>query len=616
MLATLPGVTLSHSAMAVLSAAEQAGRLTLAGSVADLVALAVPEDRVDSEGFFTVGYDVPGRGFVAEARVCRVRNGVAANYVDPALRRRDPDCMVIADHEATDKPTFRARFGRDFDGLRQETLEWLATQPLAAFFFETGMPGRLVKALAICPANAGFFALGLAMLQGIVPLERVRAEAAGFFHTAIVYTAPVFRHTHFGGRQVVVHNRRLETAQLHEMFSYNLYPGPSAKKGVYGMLLTIGERDEIPWTTAHCSTVRVVTPYENVTTIMHEGASGGGKSEMLEAMHREPDGRIRLGTNVTTGETRWLTLPRGCELQPVTDDMALCHPALMHDDPGLPTGRRKLTLIDAEQSWFIRVNHITAYGTDPHLEGLTIHPPGPLLFLNIDARPGSTALIWEPIEDALGVPCPNPRVIVPRDAIPGIVHEPVDVHVRSFGVRCPPCTAAQPTYGILGLFHVLPPALAWLWRLVAPRGHGNPSIVDREGMQSEGVGSYWPFATGRQVDQANILLDQIMETASTLFVLIPNQHVGGWQVGFAPQWIVREYLARRGAAHFRGEELVAARCPLLGYHRRQLQVEGQLIEPAFFDVALQPEVGETAYAAGGVAAHGIFPGATDGLPAR
>jgi hypothetical protein len=96
MLAQLPGLTLSSSAMAVLTAAERAGRPTLAGSLDELVALAVPEAEVDSEGFFTVGYDVPGRGFVAEARVCGVRNGVAANYIEPALRRRDPDCMVKA----------------------------------------------------------------------------------------------------------------------------------------------------------------------------------------------------------------------------------------------------------------------------------------------------------------------------------------------------------------------------------------------------------------------------------------------------------------------------------------------------------------------------------------
>jgi hypothetical protein len=274
--------------------------------------------------------------------------------------------------------------------------------------------------------------------------------------------------------------------------------------------------------------------------------------------------------------------------------MALCHPQLQRRDDQ----QRKLALIDAEQGWFVRVNHIDGYGTDPHLEGLVCNPPGPLLFLNIDAVPDSTALIWEHIEDAPGSPCPNPRVIVPRQYVPGIVSDPVTVGIRSFGVRCPPCTIQSPTYGILGLFHVLPPALAWLWRLVAPRGHGNPSIISREGMQSEGVGSYWPFATGRQVDQANILLRQIVETSSTLFVLIPNQHIGSWKVGFAPQWVAREYLARRGTTPFRRDELVPARCPLLGYHRHKIQVEGQTIGTWFFDVSAQPEVGEEAYHVG------------------
>ncbi len=593
-ISALPDVSMSRSAMSVLEAAERAGRLTLVGSVEELVALSVPKGQCDAQGYYTVGYDVPGRGFVPEAKVCRVRNGVSANYLEPYMRRRDPDCMVIADSSATDKPTFQGRFGTEFAPLRQATLDWLKTQPIACFFFEAGLPGHALNAVAICPANAGFFALGLAMLQGIVPLEKVRAQGAKYHHGAIVYTAPVFRHTHFEGKQVVVHNRRFEDAQLHELFSYNLYPGPSAKKGVYGMLLTMGERAEVPWTTAHCSTVQVITPYDNTTTIMHEGASGGGKSEMLERMHREPDGQLKLGTNLVTGDVRHLTIPRGCDLRPVTDDMALCHPQLQSRDDQ----QRKLALIDAEQGWFVRVNHIDAYGTDPHLEGLVCNPPGPLLFLNIDAVPDSTALIWEHVEDAPGSPCPNPRVIVPRQYVPGIVSDPVTVGIRSFGVRCPPCTSLSPSYGILGLFHVLPPALAWLWRLVAPRGHGNPSIISREGMQSEGVGSYWPFATGRQVDQANILLRQIVETSSTLFVLIPNQHIGSWKVGFAPQWVAREYLARRGTTPFRRDEMVPSRCPLLGYHRHKIQVEGQTIGTWFFDVSAQPEVGEEAYHVG------------------
>ncbi|MAT73312.1 MAG: DUF4914 domain-containing protein [Planctomycetaceae bacterium] len=596
-LSALKDLTLSFTAMSVLEAAEKDGRLHLAGSVEDLVALATPAaelglGEVGADGFYTVGYEVPGRGFVPEVQVCQTKNGVAANYVEPYMRRRDPDCMVVGDSTHTDKPTFEGRFGKPFTDLRTETIEWLRTQPIAAFFFRTGLPDKPLNALAIAPANAGFFALGLAMLQGIVPLEEIRAQGKDYHHGAVVYVAPPFRHTHFDGKQVVVHNRRFEDdANLHELFSYNLYPGPSAKKGVYGMLLTLGERAAQPWTTAHCSTVEVVTPYENTTTIMHEGASGGGKSEMLEQMHREADGSLKLGENILNGDVRKLTLARGCELRPVTDDMALCHSSLQTHEPV----DGKLTLTDAEAAWFIRVNHIDGYGIDPYLEKLTISPPGPLLFLNVDARPGATTLIWEHTLDEPGKPCPNPRVVVPRKFVPNIVNHPVTVDIRSFGVRCPPCTADHPTYGIMGLFHVLPPSLAWLWRLVAPRGHGNPSIVDQEGMQSEGVGSFWPFATGRKVDQANILLDQILETEKTLFVLIPNQHIGCWKVGFAPQWIAREYLARRGGAPFRAGDLQKARCPLLGYVKHTLQVEGQTIGSWFFDVSQQPEVGEAAY---------------------
>jgi len=588
----LPGLSLSSTTMSILEAADAAGQLTLFNSVDELVAAAAPADECGEDGFYTVGYDVPEKGFVPEVKVCRANNGIAANYIEAYMRRRDPDCMVIADDQNTDKPTFSNRFGQEFDGLRNETIDWLKTQPIGCFFFKSGAPDKPLDAVAICPANAGFFALGLALLQGIRPVQEVLDQADSYYHEAVVYVAPPFRHTHFDGKQVVVHNRRFDdSTSLHELFSYNLYPGPSAKKGVYGMLLTMGERAETPWTTAHCSTVQVVTPYENVTTIMHEGASGGGKSEMLEHMHREADGQLKLASNTVTNDSRSLALPRGCELHPVTDDMALCHPTLQGEEsrPG------SLTLMDAESAWFIRVNHIEQYGVDPQLEKLTISPPGPLLFLNLKAQPNATTLIWEHTEDEPGKRCPNPRVVMPREYVSDVVDEPVSVDIRSFGVRCPPCTRENPTYGIIGLFHVLPPALAWLWRLVAPRGHGNPSIVDEGGMQSEGVGSYWPFATGRRVDQANILLNQIRETANTLFVLIPNQHIGCWKTGFAPQWVAREYLARRGSATFRPTELKPARCSLLGHHRESMQVEGQTIGTLFFDVSKQPEVGTEAY---------------------
>lgn len=562
--------------------------LTIASTITELVNLACGGL---GSNHFEVAYEVPERGETVEAIVARVRNGVSVNYPEPYMRRRDPNCLVVADDQPTDKPRFRERYGEDFATVREATFDWLASQPLAMFGYVAGQPGMGMDSVVIAPANAGFFALSLALLQGIIPAAEITED---FYPRSIIYVAPVFRHTHFSGKQVVVHNR---FPNLHEVFSYNLYPGPSAKKGVYGMLLTQGEREG--WVTTHCSTVRVVTPYDNVTVMMHEAASGGGKSELLEHAHREDDGRLLLGENMLTGERRHLEIPRSCDLHPVADDMALCHPSLQTD-------AGKLTVTDAEDAWFLRVNHIDHYGTDVHLERLTAEPPEPLLFMNLYAVPGSRALIWEHIEDAPGKPCPNPRVIIPRRIFPDVVNEPVQVDIRSYGVRTPPCTEDHPTYGIIGLFHLLPPALAWLWRLAAPRGHGSPSIIDTQGMSSEGVGSYWPFATGRRVDQANLLLAQFRDNPNTRYILCPNQYIGVWRVGFMAEWIMREYLARRGAAQFKPDQIRPARSPLLGYALHQLQVEGRFVSRWFLQVNTQPEVGNAGYDQGAQILYDFF----------
>jgi hypothetical protein len=539
---------------------------------------------------FAVGYAVPGRGEVIEANVTRCRNGLAVNYIEPYMRRRDPASMVVADEGPSEKPRFHERFGVPFAGLRREILDWLGAQRLIALPFVSGSKEYGYQSLLIAPLNAAFFTAALADLQGMVKRPDVDP---GFAPRAVIFVAPPFRHTHCDGQQVVVHNRLQD---LHEIYSLNLYPGPSAKKGVYGVLLSLGETEG--WLTAHGSTVQVVTPYDNIVGIMHEAASGGGKSEMLEHVQRQPDGRLLLGHNTVTQEDRHLAIGQTCALRPVTDDMALCH-------PDLQAGGDKLTVVDAEEAWFLRVNHIDHYGVDPVYERLSIHPEEPLVFMNMQATPGATCLLWEPIEDAPGVPCPNPRVIIPRRMVPGIVDTPVAVDVRSFGIRTPPATAGTPSYGIFGLLHPLPAALAWLWRLVAPRGHGNPSVAtprdgtgDAAAMTSEGVGSYWPFATGRQVVQANLLLHQIISTPGTRYTLSPNQHVGSWYVGFMPQWITREYLARRGGARFRDDQLVPARCSLLGYALTGMQIEGTPLPADMLQVELQPELGPAGYDAG------------------
>nr|WP_302599361.1 DUF4914 family protein [uncultured Cellulosilyticum sp.] len=556
----------------------------------DLLDLAMGEKYQKT---FQVAYDVKGKGPVVEAEVVRCKNGISANYKEMYMRRRDPNSMVIGDYKPTDKPRYKEVYGQEFEEVRQETFDWLNEQELIVLPFLAGGSRMGYEAIMIGPRNAAFFAAALADLQAFVPPSEVRD---GFTPRAIVYVAPPFRHTHFNGKQVVVHNRLDE---VHEVFSYNLYPGPSAKKGIYAVLLDIGEQEN--WVTLHASTVKVITPYENVLTIMHEGASGGGKSEMAEQIHKDAEGNILLATNLVTGDKSYIDISASCELKPVTDDMAMCHPSLQNDS-------KKLVVTDGEEGWFLRVDHITEYGTDPHYEKMCIHPQLPLVFLNMRATPDATCLLWEhTIDEERGKPCPNPRVIMPRAFVPNIIDEPVEVDIRSFGVRAPMCTKEEPSYGIMGMFHILPPALAWIWRLVAPRGHANPSILDSDGgMKSEGVGSYWPFATGKMVDQANLLLEQILATPNTRYILIPNQHIGAYKVGFMSQWVAREYLARRGSVQFRPEQLQASRCPLLGYSLENLKVDGMDLPKVLLRTHLQPEIGEEGYDKGATILSNFF----------
>lgn len=536
---------------------------------------------------YDVVYPIEGRGTVKEAEVVRCKNGPVVNFMEDYMRRREPNCMVIGDDLPTDKPRFKDRFGYEFSKLRAETLDWFSNQQVLLLPFMAGGLTYGSMSLMICPTNAAFFALSLANMQGFVSISDIKEP---FTPRSIIYVAPPFRHTHFDGKQVVVHNR---SEKLHEVFSYNLYPGPSAKKGVFSILLDIGEREG--WICCHTSAALLETPYENEVVFMHEGASGGGKSEMLEDFHREEDDRLLIGTHTVTGEKYYMTLGESCSIRPIADDMA-CAYAKIQDDGG------RLRIVDAEDGWFLRMDGVNAYGNNPEYERICIHPTRPLEFFNMDGTPGATCLIWEHVLESNGKPCTNPRVIIPRDMISGIVpsNEPIDVNVRSFGVRMPPSTAKNPNYGVMGMLQVVPASIAWLWRLVSPRGFKNPSIADinaGSGLKAEGVGSYWPFCTGKKVTQANMLLDQIVASPNTLNVLIPNQHIGAYHVGFMGEWIAREYLARH-IGTVRAKHLVPARCALFGYALDEMKLDGQFIRQTFLRPETQSKLGTEGYDAG------------------
>ena len=180
---------------------------------------------------YDVVYPIEGLGTVKEAEVVRCKNGCVVNFMEDYMRRRDPNSMAIGDELPTDKPRFKDRFGYEFSKLRQETLDWLSNQQIVMLPFYAGPNGHGYPSLMICPMNAAFFALSLANMQGFVSIADVPEH---YKPRAIIYVAPPFRHTHFDGKQVVVHNR---SAELHEVWAYNLYPGPSAKKGVFSLLL-------------------------------------------------------------------------------------------------------------------------------------------------------------------------------------------------------------------------------------------------------------------------------------------------------------------------------------------------------------------------------------------
>lgn len=535
-------------------------------------------------GVHIVGYTVPGHGYIQEAEVVRCKNGSSVNFTEEYMRRRDPNCMYIGDDLPTDKPRFSEAWNMNFGDLRAATMNWISEQPMIVMPVSVGGKYHGYTCLVVCPANAAFFAYALANIQAFVSINDIED---GYKPRSIIYVAPPFRHTYFGGKQAVVHCR---SEELHEVFSYNLYPGPSAKKGVFSILLDIGEHEG--WITNHASAALLQTPYENEVVFMHEGASGGGKSEMLEQIRREADNRVLLAKHTITGEEFFLNLGDTCDIFPIADDMVMAHPD-MQTDSG------KLSIADAENGWFLRVDGDTYYGNIPLYERISIHPEEPLEFFNIDGTPGATCLIWEHTIEKDGKPCSNPRVIIPREMIDNIIpgDEALDVDIRSFGVRMPPSSRENPNYGVMGFVQIVPPALAWLWRLVSPRGFKNPSIAESSpgsGLSAEGVGSYWPFATGQKVVQANMLLHQIVDTPNTMNILIPNQHIGVYNIGFKAEWITREYLARR-TGQVKAKHLVEARCPLFGYSLDEMKIDGQYIRQTFLRPERQSRVGDDGY---------------------
>ena len=83
----------------------------------------------------------------------RCKNGAVVNYTEDYMRRRDPDCMRIADSMPTDKPRFKDVYGYDFKVLKKDTFQWLAKQELILVPFMAGGEKYGYEAVLVCTRN-------------------------------------------------------------------------------------------------------------------------------------------------------------------------------------------------------------------------------------------------------------------------------------------------------------------------------------------------------------------------------------------------------------------------------------------------------------------------------
>ena len=88
-----------------------------------------------------------------------------------------------------------------------------------------------------------------------------------------------------------------------------------------------------------------------------------------------------------------------------------------------------------------------------------------------------------------------------------------------------------------------------------------------------------------------------MNSPNTTNVLIPNQHIGAYHVGFMGEWLSREYLARH-LGTVRAKHLVPARCALFGYALDEMKLDGQFVRQTFLRPETQSKLGTEGYDAG------------------
>ncbi len=198
------------------------------------------------------------------------------------MRRREPDCMRIADDKPTDQKalslmcTAKVRQAASGDhGLVQDAGAILMP-------FNSGGNEYGYGSMLVCPKQCAFFAFALAHLQGFVKaLRRPRADKP----RAIIYVATSVP-SHPFSRASRSSSTTVWTIAT-RYFSYNLYPGPSAKKGVYSVLLDIGEQEGLD----HLPYFRRPSDHPVRERAGHHARGRFGRRQERDAGHRARAGR-------------------------------------------------------------------------------------------------------------------------------------------------------------------------------------------------------------------------------------------------------------------------------------------------------------------------------------
>lgn len=468
-----------------------------------------------------------------------VSNGLAFHYPEEILRHR---CThhVLNKQELTNGEDLIKTFEQNF-----------SDEELIGAYVRLGQFASPYVGLVLLPKKYRLLlyviqsiGLGLVSEQELVDFQPPRFVGASFI-------LPSARNVLFNGVPSIIESFK---GPVKVQYIASSYVG-AIKKALHSLL--ISSLVSQGGFASQASVVSVKNPYDSKMVFMFEGPSGSGKSEMYRQMKRSEDGTIAIGFNRVTRDKLSIPMTLMSKIRPIADDLII---------QNTESSKKRLKVKDAEGGWYISVKDILKYGDNPPMESISFNPSNSLIYGNITSYPQADVLIWNH-QKSLKYSA-NPRVVVPKRIIAKSLNKEVSVDVRLLGVPTTTCNDNYKGSGVLGFAHLLPPALAWLWRLVCPMSCANGKLV------SGGLLGMTNFVTDNHFTIANRLLKEIKKRDKISYLLTPSGYIGAWNIGYMPQLLMREYISRRGNCNFSEDQFQPAMNSLFGFEMYQMTLEG------------------------------------------